>query len=213
MSYWFPARERARAVAWFMMASPLSGVVNGPISGALLEYTNTAWGLAGWQWLFLLEGIPAVILGFVTWWFLTDRPRGCPTGWSPDERDWLSARMAREEKGREARHGLNRLRALRNPRFVLLILLYFTIAMGTNGYGFFAPTIIDARFPDRGADQIGLLVRHPEPRRGDRHDPLQPAFRPDRRASLASGGRLVPGRDRLGAERDRPVPVARPRWR
>ena len=97
MSYWFPERERARAVAWFMMASPLSGVVNGPISGALLEYTNTAWGLAGWQWLFLIEGIPAVILGFVTWSFLTDRPEDAR--WlEPGERAWLSARMAREEK-------------------------------------------------------------------------------------------------------------------
>ena len=93
-----------------MMASPLSGVVNGPISGALLEYTNSAGGLAGWQWLFLLEGIPAVILGFVTWSFLTDRPEDA--GWlEPGERDWLSARMAREEKRRESRHGLNRLRA------------------------------------------------------------------------------------------------------
>jgi MFS transporter, ACS family, tartrate transporter len=135
MSYWFPARERARAVAWFMMASPLSGVVNGPISGALLEYTNHKWGLAGWQWLFLVEGMPAVILGFVTWYFLTDRPE--EARWlEPDERKWLAARMAQEEKNREARHGLSRFRALGNPRVGLLILLYFTIAMGTNGYGF-----------------------------------------------------------------------------
>jgi MFS transporter, ACS family, tartrate transporter len=160
MSYWFPARERARAVAWFMMASPLSGVVNGPISGALLEYTNKAWGLAGWQWLFLLEGIPAVILGFVTWWFLTDQPE--EAGWlEPRERAWLSARMAREERCRQALHGLNRLKALGNPRVGLLILLYFTIAMGTNGYGFFAPTIIDTHFRNRGADQIGLLYAIP----------------------------------------------------
>ena len=69
--------------------------------------------------------------------------------------------MAREEKGREALHGLNRLRALANPQFGLLILLYFTIAVGTNGYGFFAPTIIDTHFPNRGADQIGLLYAIP----------------------------------------------------
>lgn len=160
MSYWFPARERARAVAWFMMASPLSGVVNGPISGALLEYTNHAWGLAGWQWLFLLEGIPAVILGFVTWWFLTDRPEDAR--WlAPADRAWLCTRMAREERSREDRHGLNRIGALANPRFALLIVLYFTIAVGSNGYGFFAPTIIDTHFPGRGADQIGLLYAIP----------------------------------------------------
>ncbi len=104
--------------------------------------------------------MPAVVLGFVTWWYLTDRPE--EARWlKPGERAWLAARMAREEKGREARHGLNRLRALGDPRVGLLILLYFTIAMGTNGYGFFAPTIIDAHFPDRGAFQIGLLYAIP----------------------------------------------------
>jgi ACS family tartrate transporter-like MFS transporter len=160
MSYWFPARERARAVAWFMVASPLSGVVNGPISGAILEYTNHAWGLAGWQWLFLIEGFPAVLLGFVTWSFLTDRPE--QAGWlEPQERAWLSVRMAREEQSREARHGVSRLRALANPRIGQLILLYFTIAMGTNGYGFYAPRIIESHFPQRGADQIGLLYAIP----------------------------------------------------
>jgi ACS family tartrate transporter-like MFS transporter len=160
MSHWFPARERARAVAWFMMAAPLSGVINGPISGALLDYTDRALGLAGWQWLFLLEGIPAVILGCVTWWFLTDRPEGAQ--WlAADERAWLAARMAREEESRQARHGLYRLRKLVNPQFALLVLLYFTIAVGTNGYGFFAPTIIDRHFPGGGAGRIGLLYAMP----------------------------------------------------
>jgi ACS family tartrate transporter-like MFS transporter len=125
-----------------------------------LEYTNHAWGLAGWQWLFLIEGIPAVILGFVTWWFLTDRPE--QARWlEPVERTWLSARIAREETSRAARHGLDRLRALTNPTIGLLILLYFTIAMGTNGYGFYAPTILQAHFPKWGADQIGLLYAIP----------------------------------------------------
>ena len=168
MSYWFPAHERARAVAWFMMASPLSGVLNGPISGALLEYTNTAWGLAGWQWLFLLEGIPAVILGFVTWWLLTDRPE--QAGWlEPGERAWLSARMAREERGRDAHHGLNRLGALLNPRVGLLILLYFTIAVGTNGYGFFAAIDHRCTLPPSRRRSDRALVRHPELGRGDWH--------------------------------------------
>jgi ACS family tartrate transporter-like MFS transporter len=160
MSYWFPARERARAVAWFMMASPISGVVGGPISGALLRYTDKAYGLAGWQWLFLVEGIPAVILGVVTWWFLTDRPE--EARWlEPWERNWLAARMAQDERSREARHGLSRLRALANPWVGLLILLYFTIAMGTNGFGFYVPTILKTHFPDRGPDQIGILYAIP----------------------------------------------------
>ncbi len=160
LSYWFPARERARAVACFMMASPLSGVVGGPLSGNLLEYTNGAWGLAGWQWLFLIEGIPSVVLGFVTWWYLTDRPE--QAHWlAPDERSRLAARMAQEEKSREERHGLNRLQALADPRVGLFIMLYFTIALGSNAFGFYAPEILKRHFSGWRDDAIGYLYLAP----------------------------------------------------
>jgi predicted MFS family arabinose efflux permease len=131
-----------------MMASPLSGAFGGPLSGNLLRYTDGAHGLAGWQWLFLIEAIPSIVLGFVTWWYLTDR-------------DWLSARMAREDRSREARHGLNRLQALANPRVGLLILLYFTIAMGSNGFGFYAPEIVKTSFSGWAADRVGYLYAIP----------------------------------------------------
>jgi ACS family tartrate transporter-like MFS transporter len=156
LSYWFPARERARAVACFMMASPLSGAFGGLLSGNLLEFTDGAWGLAGWQWLFLIEGIPSVILGVVTWWYLTDRPE--QARWlTPDERSWLSTRMAREEGSRQTRHGLNRLEALADSRVGLFILLYFTIALGSNGFGFYAPEILRRHFSGWGVAGIGCL--------------------------------------------------------
>jgi len=78
MKRWFPARARARAVAWFMMANPIAGIVGSPISGALLGLTGK--GLSGWQWMFLMEGIPAIFLGAVVLWVLSDRP---------EEADWL----------------------------------------------------------------------------------------------------------------------------
>ena len=160
IGYWFPARERARAVALFMMGSPLSGVIGGPVSGALLQYMNGVGGLAGWQWLFLIEGIPAVILGVVTWFYLTDRPE--QARWlSPEERDWLCARMDREELRREKLHGLSRFRALLNPRVCLLILIYFTIAMGTNASGFFFPRIVAGQFPAATKWDVGLLTMVP----------------------------------------------------
>jgi ACS family tartrate transporter-like MFS transporter len=160
LSYWFPARERARAVACFMMASPLSGAFGGLVSGNLLEYTDGAWGLAGWQWLFLIEGIPSVLLGIVTWWYLTDRPE--QARWlTPDERSWLSTRMAREERRQEERHGLNRLGALADPRVGLFILLYFTIALGSNGFGFYAPEILKRHFSGWGSASIGYLYLVP----------------------------------------------------
>jgi MFS transporter, ACS family, tartrate transporter len=160
LSYWFPARERARAVALFMMASPLSGVVGGPVSGNLLRYTDGALGLAGWQWLFLVEGIPSILLGIATWWYLTDRPE--QARWlTPDERSRLAARMVLEEKGREERHGLNRLQALADPRVGLFILLYFTIALGSNAFGFYAPAILKRQFSGWGDDAIGYLYLVP----------------------------------------------------
>src|SRR5262245_58743659 len=160
LGYWFPARERARAVACFMMASPLSGAFGGLLSGNLLEYTNGAWGLAGWQWLFLIEGIPSVLLGIVTWGYLTDRPE--QARWlTADERAELSTRMAREEESRRERHGLNRLQALADPRVGLFILLYFTIALGSNGFGFYAPEILKRHFSGWGADRIGYLYLVP----------------------------------------------------
>ena len=79
LSYWFPARERAQAVALFMIAGPVAGVVGYPRPGRSCNIMNGAGGLAGWQWVFLLEGIPAVFLGFVALFYLTDRPRG-PAG-------------------------------------------------------------------------------------------------------------------------------------
>lgn len=156
MSYWFPARERARAIACFMMASPLSGGIGGVLSGILLDHTDGIWGLASWQWLFLVEGIPSVLLGMVTWWYLTDRPE--QARWlSPDERAQLSARMAHEEKTREERHGLNRLQALTDLRVALFILLYFTIALASNSFGFYSAVIIKGHFPGWSDAAIGRL--------------------------------------------------------
>ena len=96
LSRWFPAAERARAVAQFMIAIPLSGVAGNPLSGALLGLDGRL-GLAGWQWLFLLEGLPAIVLGFVVLGYLTDRPEDAK--WlTPEEREWLSNRMSQEHE-------------------------------------------------------------------------------------------------------------------
>ncbi|HEV3256299.1 MAG TPA: MFS transporter [Gemmataceae bacterium] len=160
LTYWFPARERARTVAWFMAASPIAGIVGNPLSGAIMEYLNGLGGLRGWQWLFLLEGAPAVILGFVALYYLTDRPE--EAGWlTPEERSWLAGRMAREEKQRVQHHGMTSLRALADRRIWLLILLYFMIAAGANAFGFYLPKLIESRFPNRNAFQIGLLAAVP----------------------------------------------------
>jgi MFS transporter, ACS family, tartrate transporter len=93
---WFPERERGRAIARFMIAIPLSIVVGGPLGGALLTLEGRL-GLAGWQWLFLVEGIPAVILGVVALLYLTDRPADA-TWLSPAEREWLRSQLENEQR-------------------------------------------------------------------------------------------------------------------
>lgn len=160
ISYWFPARERARAVAFFMMGAPISGVIGNPVSGAILQFMDGTGGLAGWQWLFLVEGIPAVILGVVTWFYLTDRPE--QAGWlAPAEREWLAARLGREERRREEQHGLSRFRALFNPRVALLIALYFTIAVGSNAIGFYLAKILEGQFTGVSKLELGLVSALP----------------------------------------------------
>jgi ACS family tartrate transporter-like MFS transporter len=96
LSQWYPYADRARAIAGFMMAIPVAGLVGGPLSGALLGL-NGLCGLAGWQWLFLLEGLPSVLLGFVVLRYLTDRPEDAH--WLPvPERTWLVARLEAERQ-------------------------------------------------------------------------------------------------------------------
>jgi ACS family tartrate transporter-like MFS transporter len=160
LTYWFPARERARAVALFMVGAPLTGALGNPLSGAIMQFMDHFCGLRGWQWLFLLEGLPAVVLGFVVLWCLPDRPE--QAGWlTPEERVWLTERVGREEKQRTRLHGLTLLRAAGDFRVWLLTLLYFTVATGSNATGSYMPKLIETRFKDLGPFKIGLLTAIP----------------------------------------------------
>jgi ACS family tartrate transporter-like MFS transporter len=137
---WFPAKERARALSWFMLAIPLSTVIGGPIAGLILTLDG-AYGLHGWQWLFLLEGIPAVALGFVVLGFLTDSPS--EAGWlTPEERAWLAGRMERERQAAHERHGVGMLAALKHPTVWLLALVLFGCQTGSYGLTFWIPQMV-----------------------------------------------------------------------
>jgi MFS family permease len=160
LTYWFPTRQRAQAVAWFMVASPLTGVLINPVSGALMRYMDTVAGLPGWQWLFLLEGIPAVILGILVLLWLPDRPE--EVDWlTSEEQSWLAGQLQGEEKQRVQRHGLSLLQTLTDLRVWLLILLYFTVAWGSNTFGANLPSLIKDRYPYLKEDSIGLLSAIP----------------------------------------------------
>jgi ACS family tartrate transporter-like MFS transporter len=156
LSYWFPARLRARAVARFMTGSAVSSMVGLPLSGAIMQYMHDVLGLAGWQWLFLLEGLPSALLGIVVLYYLTDRPEHAH--WlTPAERTWLAQRMRQEEQYREHQHGFTLAQAIANPGVWLLCLVYFTVSMGANSYGAFVPTILEESFRPISKFKIGLL--------------------------------------------------------
>jgi len=179
LTYWIPASERARAGALFMTASPVAMIVGAPVSESLLGLDGR-FGLAGWQWLFLLEGLPAVVLGFVAWRYLTDRPE--QAHWlTTAQREWLTATMRREREARLARHHTSELRMLLSGRLWLLSLIYFLNNMVTYGVFIWLPNIMRDVSGFRGwklsvvtaipfvAALIGMVVigRHSD-RTGDR---------------------------------------------
>src|SRR5437879_5859980 len=110
LSYWFPAQHRSEATAMFMAAAPLAGFIGSPVSGAIMQL-NGLLGLRGWQWLFLLEGTPALVLGFITFRCLTDRPADA-TWLTADERDWLSSVVQQEQTAIKDPRGHSAWRAL-----------------------------------------------------------------------------------------------------
>jgi ACS family tartrate transporter-like MFS transporter len=140
LSHWFPRAQRANAVSWFMIGIPLSIVFGGPLSGWLLGFDGHL-GLHGWQWMFLLEGLPAVVLGFVVLGFLTEKP--ADAHWlTPEQRDWLSRRIADEHTEAHARHGYGLRQALLHPTVWLLALIMFCCQTGSYGLTLWVPTIV-----------------------------------------------------------------------
>ncbi|HEV3426568.1 MAG TPA: MFS transporter [Paraburkholderia sp.] len=140
LSYWFPARHRAFVTAMFMTAAPLANMIGSPISGALMTLDGFA-HLHGWQWLFLVEGAPTVLLGIVSYFYLTDRPEDAH--WlAPAERNWLSAEMQRERDAKAAQSRSSVWSAVKDPRVLLLALVYAGTSTGLYAIGIWAPMII-----------------------------------------------------------------------
>jgi ACS family tartrate transporter-like MFS transporter len=139
LKQWFPASARARAVAWFMTANPLAGVVGSPISGALLGFHGK--GLAGWQWLFLMEGMPAIALGVTVLWVLNDTP-GEARWLKGEERQWLTDQLARERREDLSAESGGLWSALVDWRVWVLSLVYFAAPACMYGVTLWLPTAI-----------------------------------------------------------------------
>ena len=139
MKRWFPANARARAVAWFMTANPIAGIVGSPVSGALLGLSGK--GLSGWQWMFLMEGTPAILLGVIVYWALSDNPR--EARWlKGEERAWLLARLALEQQAEAVLQKGSFWDVLISPRIWMLSLVYFGVSTTMYGVTLWLPSVI-----------------------------------------------------------------------
>jgi MFS family permease len=160
LTAWFPARQRTRMMAYFMSAIPIAGVIGNPLSGAVMQYLDGWAGLAGWQWLFLCEGVPSIVLGFAVLFLLADGPN--QASWlRPQDGAWLIQRLEQEEKHRTERHGADLWAAFIDPRVWLLICLYFTVALASNAAGAHFPKLIKASFAAANDFKVGLLAALP----------------------------------------------------
>jgi ACS family tartrate transporter-like MFS transporter len=157
-TYWFPARERARAVAQFSTASMAAGIVGAPLSGALLSLGGRG-GLDGWQWLFLIEGLPAVVLGVVALAYLDNGPAAAR--WLPDdEKAWLIEALRREQDD-VSQPGASTVRVgLLDPGVWRLALVLFLIVTSGYGFSFFLPQIV-RRLSGGSNLGVGLLTALP----------------------------------------------------
>lgn len=156
LTYWYPASRRSKITALFMTGIPIAGVVGGPLSGWILERFNNVNGLHGWQWLFLLEAIPSIIAGVVTFFYLVDKIGDAK--WLTTEEKALLERRLVEEQGHIEVH--NASGAFKNARVWVLCAGYFGIIMGLYGIGFWLPSLIKASGVT-GALDVGLLTMIP----------------------------------------------------
>ena len=141
LTLWFPSAYRARIVGLFMFAIPISTVIGAPISGLVLNLEGFA-GLHGWQWMFIIEAVPSLVMTAIVWFYLTDRP--ADAHWLlADESAWLQDRLDAERRNRESIVRLTWLRSLRDPRVIAFGFVYMGINIPQYGLSFFLPQIVE----------------------------------------------------------------------
>jgi len=158
LTLWFPAAYRARIVGWFMFAIPISTVIGSPISGYILNMDGMG-GMHGWQWLFILEAIPALVLTFFVLLYLPDRPKNAK--WlTQEECNWLQNKLDAEQRNRESIHNISWKQSLFNWRVIALGIVYMGITVPLYGLGFFLPQIIKG-FGGLSNVEVGFINAFP----------------------------------------------------
>jgi MFS transporter, ACS family, tartrate transporter len=155
LTLWFPAAQRVTVLGIFILAQPISNALGAPVSGMLLNLEGVG-GLHGWQWLYILEGIPAILLGLITPLVMTDRPAHAK--WlTTEERDWLTSTMDKELADKQSTGSHHFFAGLKDPRTIAYSALYFGLVCGIYGLGLWLPTIVKA-LGTFNTTQVGFIV-------------------------------------------------------
>ncbi|MFE5837793.1 MFS transporter [Arthrobacter sp. NPDC056493] len=158
LTLWFPAPQRVLVLGIFILAQPVSNALGAPVSGLLLQMEGVA-GLHGWQWLYIIEGIPAILLGLLTPLLMTDKPSHAH--WlAADEREWLTRTMDEELAHKQKGQPHHFLAGLKDPRTIAYSALYFGLVCGIYGLGLWMPTIV-AALGKFSTTQVGFIVAIP----------------------------------------------------
>ena len=156
LTYWYPAQRRGRIISLFMTGIPLAGVIGGPLSGWIMNRWDQVWGYQGWQWMFFLEALPSVVVGFIVYWYLDNRITDAK--WLSDsERQLLVQRIEEEDQHKEH---ISVFEVLKNKRVWVMSAIYFSLAMSLYGVSFWLPTLIKGMGVKDNLE-IGLLSAIP----------------------------------------------------
>lgn len=157
LTFWFPEKQRSKAISLFMVAVPVSTAIGSTLSSLIIDWGHGLFGLDGWRVMFLIEGLPAVVLAFFCWFYLTDRP--AEAAWlDDDEKNWLETVLDYERSVAETGQSWPLKKALSHPRILLLAFIYFGITYGLYAVGFFLPTII-AGFQEQYGTHLSVIER------------------------------------------------------
>jgi ACS family tartrate transporter-like MFS transporter len=159
LTYWFPQREQARALGILMAANPITNILGAPVSGLILDYVHWL-GVSSWRWLLILEGIPAIIFGFLTYFLLPNRP-GEAKFLATDEKEWIHAELRREEQQKLEHRRYSALQALASGRVWHLILIYFGMMISLYALNSWAPLLLKSLSSRYSNSMVGLLLPIP----------------------------------------------------
>ena len=159
LTYWFPQREQARAISLLVAANPVAAILGSPVSAFILDHVHWL-GVSSWRWLLILEGVPAIVLGFVTYFLLPNRP-GEAKFLGTDEKEWIRCELGREEQQKLEHSRYSVFKALASGRVWYLVLIYFGMLVGSYTPGAWVPQLVKSLSIRYSNTMVGVLVTIP----------------------------------------------------